>query len=97
MKKFGFTIRGNSYQVKIKSLEDSKAVVEVNGSTFEVEMEQELKTTKTPKLVRSAPVATPPKSVVPANTLKKVIAPLPGLICKVNVSENTVVKTGDTQ
>lgn len=95
MKKFGFTIRGNSYQVRIKSLEDSKATVEVNGSSFEVELDQEVKTTKTPKLIRSAPVATPPKSLAPANTLKKVIAPLPGVIHKVNVNENAVVKTGD--
>lgn len=95
MKKFGITIRGNSYQVKIKTLEDSKAVVEVNGSSYEVELEQEVKTTKTPKLIRSAPVATPPKSLAPANTLKKVIAPLPGVIHKVNVTENTVVKIGD--
>lgn len=96
MKKFGFTIRGNSYQVKIKTLEDSKAVVEVNGSSFEVELDQEVKTTKTPKLIRSAPVATPPKSMAPASALKKVIAPLPGVICKVNVAENAPVKIGDT-
>jgi glutaconyl-CoA/methylmalonyl-CoA decarboxylase subunit gamma len=95
MKKFGFTIRGNSYQVKVKSLEDSKAVVDVNGSTYEVELEQEVKGTKTPKLIRSAPVATPPKSMSPATALKKVIAPLPGIICKVKVSENTEVKVGD--
>lgn len=96
MKKFGFTIRGNSYQVRIKTLEDSKAVVEVNGSTFEVDLDKEVTTTKTPKLIRSAPVATPPKSMAPANTLKKVIAPLPGVICKVKVSENSTVKMGDT-
>lgn len=96
MKKFGFTIRGNSYQVKIKTLEDSKAVVEVNGSAYEVELDQEIKTTKTPKLIRSAPVATPPKSMAPASGLKKVIAPLPGVICKMNVKEESPVTVGDT-
>jgi biotin carboxyl carrier protein len=95
MKKFGFNIRGNSYQVKIKSIEDSRAVIDVNGSVFEVELEKEIKTPKTPKLVRSAPVAVPPKSMAPATALKKIIAPLPGLICKVNVEENSIVKTGD--
>jgi glutaconyl-CoA/methylmalonyl-CoA decarboxylase subunit gamma len=96
MKKFGFTIRGNSYEVKVKSLEDAKAVVEVNGSTYEVQLEQEVKTTKTPKLIRSAPVGTPPKSMAPAPGLKKVTAPLPGLIFKLKVAENSPVKVGDT-
>ena len=96
MKKFGFTIRGNSYEVKVKSLEDSKAVVEVNGSTYEVQLEQEVKTTKTPKLIRSAAVATPPKSMAPAPGLKKVTAPLPGIIFKLKVAENSTVKIGDT-
>jgi glutaconyl-CoA/methylmalonyl-CoA decarboxylase subunit gamma len=94
MKKFGFSIRGNSYQVKVKSVEDSKAVVDVNGSLYEVELEQEVIKTKTPKLIRSAPVATPPTSMAPAAGLKKIIAPLPGLVFKMHVVENTPVKAG---
>jgi glutaconyl-CoA/methylmalonyl-CoA decarboxylase subunit gamma len=95
MKKFEFKIRGNLYQVKVKSVEDLNAVVDVNGSVFEVALQQEVKATKTPKLVRSAAVETPPKSMAPATGLKKVAAPLPGMICKVKVNENDPVKMGD--
>ena len=95
MKKFEFTIRGNSYRVNIKSVDDSVAVVEVNGSRYDVEMHHELKTTKTPKLVRSMPLQTPPKSMAPASGLKKVVAPLPGIICKIKVTEGREVKIGD--
>ena len=96
MKKFDFKIRGNVYQVKIKSVEDLTAIVDVNGSVFEVALLQEVKATKTPRLVRSAAVATPPRSMAPATALKKVVAPLPGLICQVKVNENDTVKTGET-
>lgn len=95
MKKYEFTIRGNSYKVKIKSFEDSLAVVEVNGTVYEVQLHQEVKATKTPKLVRSAPPVTPVKSIAPAAGLKKVTAPLPGTIHKLLVKEGDSVKVGD--
>jgi hypothetical protein len=57
MKKFKFTIRGNEYEVQINSFEDNIAEVDVNGSIYQVELAAEVKTTKTPKLVRSKPVA----------------------------------------
>ncbi len=95
MKKYQFTISGNTYNVEIKSFEDSVATVEVNGSEYEVKLHQEVKTTKTPKLVRAQAVATPPKSLAPATTLRKVTSPLPGIIHKVIVKEGDAVKTGD--
>jgi biotin carboxyl carrier protein len=96
MKNYEFTIRGNSYHVKIKSFEDSVAKVEVNGSLYEVELKKEIKTTKTPKLIRSQPVPVVPKSMAPAAGLHKVLAPLPGIIVKIKVQEGSPVKTGDT-
>lgn len=96
MKKYQFTIRGNSYDVRIKSFEDSVAVVEVNGSRYEVKLHQEVKTTKTPKLVRSQPAPTPQKSFAPAIGLKTVVAPLPGVIHKLVTKEGDSVKLGDT-
>ena len=95
MKKFEFTIRGNSYSVKVKSLEDSIAMLEVNGSEYEVKLQKEIKTTKTPKLVRSAPPPTAPKSLAPATALSHVVSPLPGVITKVLVKEGDTVKVGD--
>lgn len=49
MKKFKFTIRGNDYDVQILNIEDEIAEIEVNGSTYEVEIHKQKKTTKTPK------------------------------------------------
>ena len=59
MKKFKFNIRGNEYEVNIKSFEDSIAEIDVNGSIYQVELEEtRVKSTKTPKLVRPKPVPT---------------------------------------
>lgn len=96
MRKFAFTIRGNTYNVKIKSFEDNVAVLEVNGSVYDVQLNQEVKTTKTPKLVRSAPVPTSPKMVAPAAGIKKVLAPLPGTVIKLKTAEGSEVKAGET-
>lgn len=96
MKKFEFTIRGNKYDVRIKSLEDNIAKVEVNGSSYEVELHQEVKLSKTPKLVRAQPIATPPKSMAPAGKMNVVKAPLPGIVFKILVKEGDTVKIGDT-
>jgi glutaconyl-CoA/methylmalonyl-CoA decarboxylase subunit gamma len=96
MKKYTFTIRGNKYDVRIKSFEDSRAVIEVNGSVFEAQIHQEIKTTKTPKLVRAQPPVTPIKSLAPATGLNKVPAPLPGTVMKIKIKEGDSVTIGDT-
>lgn len=95
MKKFEFTIRGNKYDVRIKSLEDNIAKVEVNGSSYEVELLQDVKVTKTPKLVRAQPIATAPKTIAPAGKMSVVKAPLPGTIFKMLVKDGETVKIGD--
>ena len=94
MKKFKFTIRGNEYEVHINSFEDNIAEVDVNGSIYQVELEGQVKTTKTPKLVRSKPIATKETKPQPVTGLSKVEAPLPGTIFKVNVKEGDNVKKG---
>jgi len=96
MKKFKFTIRGNEYEVHINSFEDNVAEIDVNGSIYQVEMKEEVKTTKTPKLVRSKPVQTKETKPKPAAGLSKIEAPLPGTIFKVIVNEGDAVKKGDT-
>jgi biotin carboxyl carrier protein len=95
MKKYKFTIRGNEYQVQVNSFEDNIAEVDVNGTIYQVELEQEIKTTKTPKLVRSKPIPTRESTPEPASRLSKVIAPLPGTILKLNTKEGDEVKKGD--
>lgn len=85
MKKFKFNIGGNEYNVEIISFEDNLAEIEVNGTQYFVELEQEVKTPKTPKLVRAT--APPPKDVKPlaSSGVSKIKAPLPGTILQVLV------------
>ena len=52
MKKYKFTISGNEYDVHIKDIEDNVAELDVNGTIYKVEIHNEIKTSKTPKLIR---------------------------------------------
>ena len=97
MRVFKFNIKGQEYEVEIKSVEKGIAEVEVNGTPYQVEIQQEVKASKTPILVRSEPAV--PKS---AHKFKKKISgsyevksPLPGNILNVFVKEGDEVKKGD--
>ena len=93
MKTYKFTISGNKYTVNIKSFEDNIAEIELNGTPYTVEMEQEIKTTKTPKLIRpEKPSQKAPEEILKGSGLSKITAPLPGTIFKVIVKEGDVVK-----
>jgi len=100
MKKFKFTIRGNDYDVEVKDYEDNIAIVEVNGTQYEVEVHQkELKTPKTSKLVRSnVPVDRKDSKIKKSvsNRASSLKAPLPGNIFKVLKKEGDEVKKGET-
>ncbi|MFP4025947.1 MAG: biotin/lipoyl-containing protein [Thiohalospira sp.] len=100
MKKFKFTIRGNDYDVEISDYEDNIAIVEVNGTQYEVEIHQkELKTTKTPKLVRSnIPVDRKDSKIkkTVSSRAYSLKAPLPGNIFKILKQEGDEVKKGET-
>ncbi len=99
MKSFKFNIFGNEYNVNIKEAEGQTIKLEVNGSEYVVEMEKEVKSTKTPTLVRSQPktVAAPTQNTLAAKTsTRKITAPLPGVILELRVKEGDQVKTGDT-
>ena len=98
MKKFKFTIRGTKYDVEILNAENNIIEVEVNGSQFKVELDKDVTTKKTPKLVRPA-VPTPQtreKKIQKSLSAKQQIkAPLPGIILKILVKEGDTVKEGD--
>ncbi len=96
MKTFNFIIRGTEYEVEIKSFENSIAKIDVNGSLYNVELQKEVKTSKTPVLVRK-PVVLPPGSaqIKKQNGTFKVKAPLPGNIMKVFVKTGDKVNTDD--
>ena len=105
MKKFKFTISGNEYAVNVKSVEDNIAKLEVNGTPYKIELQQEIKASKTPVLVRKevqtkqgddrvkenlSPIAASKKP-----SSKTVKSPLPGSVLKVNVAEGDSFNEGD--
>jgi biotin carboxyl carrier protein len=101
MKKFKFTIQGNKYDVEILGFEDNTAEIDVNGTVYKVDVEQEVKKVKTPKLVRTKvePSAggdvaktSKPSERKGAGVIK---APLPGTIIEVKVKPGDKVKMGD--
>lgn len=101
MKEFKIKINGNDYNVQINNVDGNFAEVEVNGTPYKVEIDRELKQTKTPKLVR--PEAVPStdshpsvaKTTSPGTaTSGSVKSPLPGTILSIAVREGDVVKVG---
>lgn len=97
MKKFNFKINGNKYEVLIDAIEDDIAKVEVNGTSYTVELEKKSTVAKTPKLMRTVAVPSTdsthsevktnkPTALKGGGTIK---SPLPGVILK------THVKVGD--
>lgn len=102
MKKFKFSIQGNEYNVEIVNFEDNIAEIDVNGSAYQVELKHEIKTPKTPKLVRIK--VEPSSEADKAKTSKPserkgvgvIKAPLPGIILEIKVKVGDLVKIGDT-
>ena len=100
MKKYKFSIRGHEYNVEIQEVEDNVAKVEVNGTCYQVELQQEVKKVKTPKLVRSKVPYSPEDSAIKSNESPhkghNVKAPLPGNIFKVLVHDGDIIEDGQT-
>jgi biotin carboxyl carrier protein len=99
MRNFSFTIHGHKYDVELKKFEENLASIEVNGTIYNVEVHKEIKQRITPTLVRSA-VPPPSRSDMKirkniGQAVLPVIAPLPGNILNIFVSENDEVKKGD--
>lgn len=102
MKKFKFTIHGNQYDAEIISVEDNLATIEINGTSYSVEVDRSIPTTKTPKLVRSVSVPSTDAHPSVAKTSSpsgpkgsgSIKSPLPGVILDVFVREGDMVKIG---
>ncbi len=97
MKKFEFTIKGQKYDVLIKDFDQNIGHLEVNGTSYEVEIHKEVKATKTPQLVREAVVSKPGEGTINKKTAGAYLvkAPLPGSIFKLNIEVGDAVKKGD--
>lgn len=106
MKEYKIKINGNEYAVSISNVEDNTALVNVNGTEYEVEVEgMAAKQPKTPKLVQQPTVTTTTeshpataKTASPANTASatagNIKSPLPGVVLDVMVHIGDPVKTG---
>ena len=102
MKTYRFKINGNDYEVAINSVEGKNASVTVNGTAYQVELEE------APAAVPAqAPVAAPAQAAAPAPAAapaatpapasgagKAVTSPLPGVIIAVKVNVGDKVKAG---
>ena len=103
MKTYKFKINGNQYDVAINSVEGRNASVTVNGTEYQVELEE---APAAAPVAPVAPVAAPvqaapaaaapaaPKPAAPSGAGKAVTSPLPGVIIAVKVNAGDVVKAG---
>ncbi len=96
MKKFKFKIRGNNYDVEIGEISKNTIQIEVNGTEYLVEVEEDVKESKTPVLKR-APINTHKVAQKGADTVTTftVKSPLPGNIIQLFVQNGSEVKVGD--
>lgn len=96
MKKFKFKIRGNKYEAVVKSFEKNIVDIDINGTNYKVELEQEIVKPKTPKLVRERVQTSKEDAKIKSKVGKLVKAPLPGTIFKLNVKIGDEVAAGET-
>lgn len=93
MRQYKFKINGNEYNVDIKNYEDNTVTLEVNGTPYEVELQEEMaQKQKTPKLVRTQ--QRPPqeeKKLTRSSGLTTIKAPLPAKVISILVKEGDEV------
>ena len=106
MKSYSFKINGKDYQVSIGEAEGKMLSVNVNGTPYQVELENAPvaapaaapATGSTPdgaSTPSSAPAGVAPVApAVPTGAGEKVNSPLPGVIIEVSVKEGQAVKAG---
>ena len=103
MKKYTFTIHGNKYDVNITGVDENIIDLEVNGSSYRVEVDKNIQPVKTPKLVRQRAVpatdTTPNQGIVarPSGSVAKaaqIKSPLPGSVLSIHVKVGDSVKVG---
>ena len=96
MKSFKFLIHGTEFNVDVTGIEANVASIEVNGTKYDVQIEQEIKRSKTPKLLRPV-VSRAPKPVIDKKekgSSTPVKAPLPGNILSIAVKPGDIIKKG---
>ena len=101
MKTYKFKINGNEYNVAINSVEGKNASVTVNGTAYQVELEESpaaapVQAPVAAPVAAAAPAAAPAPAPAPAaaGAGKAVTSPLPGVIIAVKVNVGDTVKAG---
>lgn len=107
MKEYRFKINGNQYNVAINSVEGNIADVTVNGTSYQVEMENApaaapvqavpvapAVTVSAPAPQAAAPAAAPAPVPKASGAGKAVTSPLPGVIIGIKVNVGDTVKPG---
>ncbi|GHT11930.1 acetyl-CoA carboxylase biotin carboxyl carrier protein subunit [Bacteroidia bacterium] len=102
MKSFKYTINGNAYNVVIHNADDTTAEVEVNGTSYQVQIEAPVKKATAAPEKKAAPVVqrpapepvTPIAKPVQTTSASALKSPLPGIILDINAKVGDTVKKG---
>jgi biotin carboxyl carrier protein len=108
MKKYKFTIHGNTYETEITNVDGSMLNIEVNGTPYEVTVDKEIKqpvtvispaalaAASTKPVVNTTPIPDVSK-IKPTGSSTgggEIKSPLPGTVISVLVKEGDTVKAG---
>jgi biotin carboxyl carrier protein len=104
MKEYKYIINGNQYNVTIGDINDNIAQVEVNGTSYKVELEKAPAVAPKTTVVRQATAPTKPaaqttvvnKPAAAGAGKSGVKSPLPGVILDIKVNVGDTVKKGQT-
>ena len=103
MKEYKYKINGNPYTVSVGDIDGNEVIVEVNGTSYTVELEKAA-APKIKPVVRPAAPAAPAPAAAPVKPVARpasaggngIKSPLPGVILDVKVKEGDAVKRGQT-
>ncbi|MBS3742055.1 MAG: acetyl-CoA carboxylase biotin carboxyl carrier protein subunit [Candidatus Cloacimonetes bacterium] len=103
MKTYKMEINGKKFEGKVIEYDGLNVKIEINGITYQVEMEPEFgkskEQVKRPKKVITNPPTlsgeSPTNSSEREQNISKVLAPLPGVILDIEVEVGDEVKAGD--
>lgn len=100
MKSYKFTINGKEYAVDILGIEGRTASLTVNGTSYSVELSEEVAqpapaAAPAPQPAAAPAAQAPAPAAAPAGSVSSIIrSPLPGVIIGIDVKEGQAVKKG---
>jgi len=91
MAEYIFTINGKDYKVNVKNIEKNIADIELNGKNFKVNIKQIGEILEKKHIKKTIKKPTVKKE---STGIKKITAPLPGVILNINVREGDTITQG---